>query len=159
MDPFCIFYLHFIKGKESLADNFWSVGSPSGEIVSWRGLAFENVCFNHISRIKEALGIPGVRTNVSAWSIKGNNSRKGVQIDLLLDRGDNIVNLCEIKYYGGSYQVKKDDYLQMLERQKRAEEEFPKRKAVRNTLITTFGLVKNEYSNVFSNVITLEDLF
>jgi len=154
-DPFCIFYLKFMAGKDSdrLGDGYWEEGIDSQEIVSWRGLAFENVCFRHVEQIKKSLQIEGVRTKESAWTTDD------AQIDMLIDRADNVVNLCEIKYYSDMFTVNKEYHMSMMHRKNILSDSIPRTKTVRNTLITTFGLKKNEYSGIFSNVITLDDLF
>ena len=104
------------------------------------------------------MGVSGVITSASAWS-KREDDQEGTQIDLLLKRNDNVLNMCEIKYYGGRFIVKKDDYLTLLARQEILMEKVGPRMTVRSTLITTYGLTQNEYSGVFTNVITLDDLF
>ena len=116
------------------------------------------MCFNHIAKIKKALGVSGVITSASAWS-KREDDREGTQIDLLLKRNDNVLNMCEIKYYGGLFTVKKNYYLTLLGRQEMLMEIVGPKTAVRSTLITTYGLTRNEYSGAFTNVITLDDLF
>ena len=133
IDPFCLFYLKFV-------------------------IAFENVCFNHIPQIKKALGISGVKTTQSAWS-KRNDDEEGTQIDLLISRMDNVVNLCEIKFYSDLFTVDSDYYRTVMRRQALLEPFLKRGMGIRNTLITTYGLVHNKYSGVFTNVITLEDLF
>lgn len=153
IDPFCIFYLRFIENKTSLDEDFWMQNVTAPAINSWRGYAFENVCFNHIPQIKNALGISGVQTVCSQWF---DNSS---QIDLLIERKDNIVNMCEIKFYGVEFSVDKEYYKTLNERQVNLSGHLNKRTAVRNTLITTFGLKYNTYSGVFSRTITMEDLF
>ena len=158
VDPFCMFYLHFVDKKKKLEDNFWQQNVSSQQIVSWRGYAYENVCFNHVQQIKKALGISGVITTHSAWS-KRSDDMEGTQIDLLISRNDNVVNMCEIKYYGDKFAVSKDYYQVLLHRQDILSRELSSKISIHNTLITTFGLVYNEYSGIFSNVITLEDLF
>ena len=157
-DPFCLFYLHFIKDRKDRNEEFWQQDVASQEIISWRGYAFENVCFNHIAQIKKALGISGVSTTASAWSKREDDS-EGTQIDLLISRKDNVLNMCEIKYYGGDFSVKKEYYKKLLHRQEMLMEQVSSKVAVRSTLITTYGLTRNEYSGIFTNVITLEDLF
>ena len=126
--------------------------------MTWRGFAFENVCFNHIPQIKNALGISGVNTMASAWSKREDDS-EGTQIDLVLYRNDNVVNMCELKYYGEEFNVNKDYYRKLIRRQELLMKEVSRKTVVRSTLITTYGLKRNEYSGVFTNVITLEDLF
>ena len=157
IDPFCIFYLHFIEGQRN-NEKFWQQNSTSASISSWRGFAFENVCFNHVEQIKYALGIPAVITEASAWSKKEDDT-EGVQIDLLITRNDNVINMCEIKYYSGPYKVDKDYYAKLLRRQSVLMEKVSPKVSIHSTLITTFGLVDNEYSGAFVNTITLNDLF
>lgn len=158
VDPFCLFYLHFVKGRNGENDGYWQQNVVSQPVAVWRGFAFENVCFNHIGQIKRALGIQGVSTSASAWS-KRDDDREGTQIDLLIERKDNVVNMCEIKYYGGEFRVKKDYYRKLLHRQEMLMEEVSPKVSVRSTLITTYGLERNEYSGIFTNTVLLDDLF
>lgn len=157
-DPFCMFYLHFIWNRKKLSEKFWQQNVTSSFVSIWRGFAFENVCFNHIEQIKRSLGISGVITDASAWSKKDDDA-DGTQIDLLISRNDNVINMCEIKYYNGEFKVNKDYYLKLLNRQAILAENVSTRIAIHSTLITTFGLATNEYSGVFTNVIVLDDLF
>ncbi|MBQ6335250.1 MAG: AAA family ATPase [Erysipelotrichaceae bacterium] len=157
IDPFCLFYLHFVKNSET-NEHFYQQGLSSQSVISWRGFSFENVCFNHIRQIKDALGISGVITSQSAWSKRGDDS-KGTQIDLLIERKDNVINMCELKYYGDTFTVDKDYYRLLLHRAELLKKEVSPKVSIYNTLITTFGLDRNEYSGIFVNVITLDDLF
>ena len=102
-DPFCLFYLKFVKNAESINEEMWSSNVTSLRITAWRGFAFENVCFNHISAIKRTLGISGVSTRHSAWT--KNDEEDGLQIDLIIERNDNIVNMCGIKFYSDEFEV------------------------------------------------------
>ena len=130
----------------------------AASVSTWRGFAFENVCFNHVEQIKRSLGISGVITEASAWSKKEDDT-DGTQIDLLISRNDNVINMCEIKYYGGEFKVNKDYYLKLLKRQTILDEKVSPKVAIHSTLITTFGLMQNEYSGAFTNVIALDDFF
>lgn len=158
VDPFCIFYLHFINGQRRVSEKFWQQNVTSAPVTIWRGFAFENVCFNHVDQIKRALGISGVISEHSAWS-KKSGDEAGTQIDLLISRNDNVINMCEMKYYGGEFSVDKNYYAVILRRQEILAEEVSQKAAIHSTLITTFGLLRNEYSGGFTNVITLDDLF
>lgn len=158
VDPFCMFYLHFIKGKKKYPENYWQQNLTSAPVAIWRGFAFENVCFNHIEQIKKALGISGVITEIGAWSKKEDDT-EGMQIDLVISRNDNIVNMCEIKFYNTEFSVSKEYYQKLLYRQEILLQKVSKKYVVHNTLITTFGLVKNEYSDIFHNAIFLDSLF
>ena len=109
-------------------------------------------------QIKHSLGISGVITEASAWPQKEDDT-DGTQIDLLIPRNDNVINMCEIKYYGGEFKVNKDYYLKLLKRQTILAENVSPKVAIHSTLITTFGLTQNEYSGAFTNVIVLDDLF
>lgn len=157
-DPFCMFYLHFVKHQEKANEKYWQQNTVSPSIVSWRGFAFEHVCFNHIEQIKHALGISGVITTHSAWS-KKDDDKDGMQIDLLIERSDNVINMCEIKFTSNDFVVDKSYYRVLLSRPEMLLEMVSPKISIRSTLITTYGLKHNEYSGVFTNVITLDDLF
>ena len=85
VDPFCLFFLRFVGGKNEIDENFWRYNVTSPSVNSWRGFAFEGVCFRHIPQIKQALGISGVVTSQSSWSLKGDDNIDGTQIDMLID--------------------------------------------------------------------------
>ena len=158
VDPFCMFYLRFVRKRNYLDSDFWQEHLTSQSVISWRGFAFEQICFTHIFQIKKALGISGVSSEQSAWSKRGDDEN-GAQIDLLIRRRDNVVNMCEIKYYSDDYSVSGDYYRVILRREELLRMELSPRMSIVSVLITTFGLNKNEYSGVFSKVITLDDLF
>ena len=158
VDPFCMFYIKFVAGHSSLNASFWMQNNTSMQITTWRGFAFENVCFNHVAEIKAALGISGIFSEQSAWS-KRADDEDGTQIDLLIERRDNIVNMCELKFYSGEFSVKKDYHRVLINRQLLLEKELSPKMTIHNTLITTYGLKYSEYSGFFDNVITMDDLF
>ena len=139
-------------------EKYWQQNTASPSIVSWRGFAIEHVCFNHIDQIKHALGISGVITDHSAWS-KKDGDKGGIQIDLLIERNDNVINMCEIKFTSRDFVVDKDYYRVLLSRPERIMEMVSPKISIQSTLITTYGLKHNEYSSAFANVITLDDLF
>ena len=158
VDPFCIFYHHFMKEIKTTNEKFWQQNNTSQSISSWRGFAFENVCFNHVEQCKKVLGISGVVTQTSAWS-KRPDDEEGTQIDLLIIRDDNVINMCELKFYSGEYEVDKPYYKTLLTRESLLQKMVSPKVVIRSTLVTTFELKKNEYSSVFSNVILMDDLF
>ena len=94
----------------------------------------------------------------SEWSVKGDGETEGLQIDLIIDRADNVVNLCEMKFYNDEFRVTKEYAKKLNNRGNLLQEKLPKRKVVRLTLVTTEGLARNEYAGVFQNVVLLEDL-
>ncbi len=158
VDPFCIFYLRFVENKDSIADGFWQQNVDAQPIVTWRGYAFENVCFNHIAEIKRALGISGISSTEAAWTKMG-DEEKGTQIDLLIARKDNVVNMCEMKFYSDDFAVSKE-YAETIRRRKSAlSERISKKSTIHSTLVTTYGIKDNEYKWSFEKVITLDELF
>ena len=159
VDPFCLFFLRFVGGKNEIDENFWRYNVTSPSVNSWRGFAFEGVCFRHIPQIKQALGISGVVTSQSSWSLKGDDNIDGTQIDMLIDRNDNVVNMCEMKFYNEEFTVNKQYHSVLVHRQNVLSGMIARRKTIHSTLITTYGLTHNEYSGDFQQVITIDALF
>ena len=96
-DNFCLFWVKYVE--PNLSDVSFMTDNITSDIMSvWRGVAFEEVCWQHISKIKQALEIGGVKSSVSAWNVKGDDQKDGAQIDLLIIRDDHVVNLCEMKF-------------------------------------------------------------
>ena len=158
VDPFCMFYLHFLEGRTVSDHDFWLHNQNSPSLNAWRGFSFENVCFNHIDEIKRALGISGVNTKHSAWS-KRSDDANGTQINLLLERDDHVVNDCEIKFYSSELSVDKSYDLVLRNRMAILARYLSPKVTIYNTLITTYGLKRNEYSGIFNQVVTMDDLF
>ena len=158
IDPLCIFHLSFVKDMSSLTPDFFQGYYESPAMSGYRGKSFENLCFAHISAIKKTLGINGIISTQGIWYQKGNNDVNGHQCDLIIDRNDNIVNLVEAKFYRGLFTVNKDYYFDLLDREEEFSKIIEKRKITKQVLLTTFGLKNNEYSSIFSNVITIDDL-
>ena len=158
IDGFLLFYLKFVDGVSKKNSGYWQRFENTSKLTSWRGLSFENLCFNHIPQIKNALGISGVYTEESAWIRQGNDIMRGAQIDMLIDRDDRIINLCEMKFVLGDYSVSKEEEAK-LQNRKAALYESGTKKAVNLVLVTTYGLKQNAHSAVFQKVVTMEDLF
>ena len=158
VDPFCLFYLHFVEDASTIDPSFWQGVSQSQTVVSWRGFAFENVCFTHINEIKKSLGIAGVNASISPFYSTGEEG-KGSQIDLLISRADNFVNLCEIKFYGNEYTQNRKESLNLSNKVESIVPLIPKKASVHPVLITTFGLKYNEYSGDYEHIVTADDLF
>jgi len=155
-DPFCLFYLKFMKDKKRKS---WINIEETRKVMVWKGYAFENVCWNHINQIKDTLKIGGVVTEESLWSKRGDDSTDGTQIDLIIDRKDHVLNMCEIKFYSDEFAVDKEYHFVLERRKKLLREIIPVKSVVHSTLITTYGLKRNEYSGDFVSVITADDLF
>ena len=126
---------------------------------NWLGHAFEEVVFNHTDQVKQALGISGVLSSESAWNVSGTDTEEGMQIDLLIDRADRVVDVCEIKFCNDNYIVTSAYARKITNRIDRTSEMFKHKRSIASVLITTYGLKKNEYSSRFQKVLTLKDLF
>lgn len=160
VDFYTLFYFKFILENKRHDPNFWSKSIGSALYNNWCGLAFERVCFAHIPQIKHALSIGGVVTNEYSWYVRKTEERPGAQIDLLLDRGDQTINICEIKYSTSSeYTLNEEEETKILGRRERFIEETDSTKAVHLTLITTRGLTQNSHSDIFQSVVVAESLF
>lgn len=158
-DPFCLFHQKFVSGRKGLETDFWTHNHCSQMIVSWRGIAFEEVCLKHISQIKRAIGIGGVGSEQMAWSVKGNDEAEGLQIDLLIKRKDNVINMCEIKFYSEEFTISKAYHQKIVHRINELMARASRKTAIHSTLVTTYGLKYNEYSGDFVNTVVLDDLF
>ena len=157
IDPFSIFYLHFMKGKRVRNERFWSSNLENQSLTTWKGYAFERICLLHSEQIKQALGIAAISTEISSWSSR--KSTPGAQIDLLFDRRDGIINLCEIKFYRAQYAITSRDETNLRNKIAVFEAETQTRKAVNLTMITTYGIVNNSHSNIVHSEVTLNDFF
>ena len=102
-DEYSLFYLKFIEGKTLMGKNIWLKQSAEDKYKIWAGYAFENLCIKHAEAIKMALGISGIYTETSSFLHKGNEQVDGFQLDMLIDRADRAINLCEIKFYNDDF--------------------------------------------------------
>lgn len=160
IDNFTLFYFKFMDGTIKIEKNYWSKVMQKPTYNAWSGLAFERICLQHIEQIKKALGISGVICNVCSWNYRPKNTdEKGVQIDLLIDRDDNVINLCEIKFSKSEYEITAEYERELYRKAEVFTRETGTKKGVAIVMITTFGLVENEWSNNINKQIVLDDLF
>jgi len=159
-DEYSLFYLKFIEDKNNEGANTWQQLSQTQTFKIWSGYAYENICLKHIPQIKEALKIAGIYSISSSFYKKGSGTEKGAQIDLLIDRNDQVINLFEIKFYNTEWSLT-ETYAKTLRNKLRVFQETTKtNKYLMLSLITTFGLKQNQHSLGFiEKVIKLEDLF
>jgi uncharacterized protein len=141
-------------------NNSWSLITQKQSFKIWSGYAFENLCFKHIPQIKQALGISGVITNEYSYNFKGNIDRKGIQIDMMIERADNCINLVEVKFYDQEFVVSKNYEQELREKVATFKEQTRTRKSIFITMLSVFGVKKNEhYLSVVTNQLLLDDLF
>jgi hypothetical protein len=158
IDFYSLFYLRFIKNSDVKDKNFWINSLDSPDVRAWSGYAFEQVCFSHLDEIKKALGIAGVQTNSSAWI--GSNGTNKAQIDLVIDRRDQVINLCEAKFSINAFTIDKKYADELRTKIGVFKDVTQTQKAVFLTLITTLGLTQNDYAqSIVQNSLTVDDLF
>lgn len=157
-DPFCWFYLTQVEGKNRGKD-FWKNNENTPTLYKWRGTAFEEACLLHIDQIKAALGVYGIESKQSAWTLQGDTDHDGHQIDLIIERADRVVNLCEMKFYAGEYEVTKAYDATMRKRITAIRNLVKARQNVQTVLVSSFGVKKGMYQGIFQQSITLDDLF
>lgn len=160
IDNFTLFYLQFVKDEKSRTGDYWTARVSEGRKNDWRGHAFERLCMEHVRQVKSRLGISGVYTEVYSWYRAASKDVRGAEVDLLIDRRDGIVNLCEMKYSGAApYALKKEEDERIQRRIQAYREVIGVKRSIHLTLITTFGLAHNAYRNHVQSEVTLDDLF
>jgi len=157
IDFYSLFYFHFVKDKKGTNSDYWSSLIDTGKHKAWAGYSFELLCQTHISQIKRALSIGGVVSYTSGWLNK--DAENGAQIDFLIDRNDNIINLCEIKYSTKEFVITKNYDKSLHNKRSIFIEETNTKKSVHITMITTYGVKRNEYWNNIQSEVLLNDLF
>ncbi len=157
-DFYTAFYFKFLKSGKYDGKDIWINMIDNPVQRTWQGFAFEQVCIDHIWQIKKALGISGVQSVNASW--KGGTSEKSAQIDLLIDRRDQVINLCECKFSLDTFSIDKD-YSEKLRSKIATFKAVTKtKKSVFLTLITTYGVEKNKYANLLvQNEVLMNDLF
>jgi len=159
IDPFTLFYRRFVQDNASRSGDYWQSELSEGAKNEWRGFAFERLCLEHVPQLKTALGIAGVHADVYSLRVGGNAKRRGAQIDLLLDRRDGIVNLCEMKYASGEYVINAEEGAKLRNRIEAFREKVGKRRSIHLTLITSEGLAHKCEWGMVQSTLTLDDLF
>jgi hypothetical protein len=157
-DEYSLFYLTWIEKRQRETMGYWASQRNSRSWQAWAGFSFESLCLKHVHQIKHALGIGGVATIQSGWHNKGDEER--AQIDLILDRADNCINLCEMKYSASEFTISKA-YAQSLRRKLHLFQQSTKtKKNLFLTLVTTFGCKQNSYfSELVANELSMDCLF
>jgi len=144
-DLYSLFYFKFIKNNQCTGKGTWEKLSRSSAYKAWSGYAFENICYSHIEQIKKQLSIQGMHCKVSSWTSKGTKSLPGSQIDLLIDRDDSVINLCEAKFTKEPFLINKTYHRKMIERAMIFKSISKTKNTVFHTLLTTYPAIKNQY--------------
>jgi uncharacterized protein len=159
-DEYSLFYLKFIQHRKKQAADTWQHFSQTPQYTAWAGYAFESICLKHTTQIKKALSIAGIYAETSGFYQKGTPTEKGVQIDLLFDRRDNVIDLFEMKFYNEPLRLDKADAMALREKVGAFKRYTQTRKQLFLSLLTTFGLEANENSiGLVTHALTMDVLF
>jgi hypothetical protein len=160
IDNFTLFHFKFLKERKGTDGHFWEVSYNSPSVNAWRGLSFERLCFWHIPQIKRALGISGILADVYSWRGKaGGPDGEEAQIDMLIDRGDRVINVCEMKYSSDEYTMDEEEGRKLRRRLEIFRSVTGTKKGLMPTLICSSGLKRSAGSAAIQAVVTLDDLF
>ena len=157
VDFYSLFYLKFIKNHPLTDANYWLKILDSPKYRAWSGYAFEQVCLSHLEQIKKGLGISGIEATASSWRSK--NTENGVQIDLVIDRRDQVINLCEMKFSIQKFEITKKYKAELLQKIAVFREETATEKALFLSVISTYGVKKNTHFDVLQNDINMSILY
>lgn len=159
-DLYSLFYLKFIQNNKGTGQKIWEQLSNQSTYTAWSGYAFENICMMHVNQIKSALGIRGVFTKHSSWKFKGDDALPGAQIDMIIDRADQIIHLCEAKFTKDNFSLKNDYTTQLRLRRSIFRQATGTKKALFTTLLTTYPAIKNKYYlEEIESEVTMDKLF
>lgn len=158
-DFYTLFYNRFVKEHYGKDENYWTHTLTSPAHNTWAGLAFETLCLQHVTQIKRQLGISGILSEDSSWFAKGSNGERGAQIDLVIDRSDNVINLCEMKFAKDEYEISKEDEEDLRHKANAFQTQTKTRKALHLTMVTTYGVKRGMYSDAIQSQVLLDHLF
>lgn len=157
VDPFTLFHFQVMRQAGKRDSNYWSSSQNTHMYSTWSGLSFEMLCLNHVEQIKVALGISGISANVFSWFGKG--EKRHAQIDLLIDRADKAINICEMKFLNKPYVMTAQDEEAIEQKVSTFMEATGTDKSVIVTMITAKGIERNEHSECVQKELSLEQLF
>ena len=160
IDLYSLFYLKFIRPNKGAGSHIWEQLSKHGTYTAWSGYAFENICMAHADQIKSALGIRGVYTKHSSWKFKGDNALPGAQVDMIIDRADQIIHLCEAKFTKENYALTNEYAARLRLRKTIFRQATQTKKAVFTTLLSTYPALQNKYYlEEIDSEVTMDKLF
>lgn len=158
-DPYTLFYFKFIENNKTKDTNYWSAHLNTNQINAWQGFSFEMACITHLQQIKKALGIDGIATSSCAWHKTGTGSDSGAQIDLLIDRADRVINICEMKFCQEPYTITKEYETKLRNKMAIFKQASKTTKALVLTMVTTYGIALGKHRWIAQSEVTMDDLF
>jgi hypothetical protein len=160
IDEYSLFYVNFMANGKISGRGSWTTFASSQSWVSWCGIAFESICLKHILQLKQALGIAGVHTEHYVWRHSSQGHDTGAQIDLLIDRQDQCINVCEMKFSKTEFELSKKYAIELQNKLDIFHGKTKTRKSLFLTMVSTHG-IKNvkSYPGLVQSEITMDDLF
>lgn len=160
-DYYTLFYFRYIHKNYGKDEHYWSnaIDNPARKV--WAGLTFEQICKDHIGQIKQKLGISGVLSQESAWFTEGDEDKgiTGAQIDLLIDRRDRVVSICEMKYSVNEFLIDKKYDMNLRNKVESFRKATNCKKSIQLVMVTSYGLKEGKYNSFVNAQITLDDLY
>lgn len=156
-DFYTLFYYKYVNGIDTKDSLRWTHLSSTSQVSSWQGFSFELLCLLHLDEIKKALGIDRILNDASAW--RSRQPEQNTQIDLVIERADHNINLCEMKFSSGMYAIDKGYEQKLRERMSIFLAETMTRCSTRITMVTTYGVLQNKHSGIVNDEVLLDDLF
>ena len=158
-DSYTLFYFKFTNSRHGKDAHFWSNNHTLSVVKSWLGFSFETVCLSHIDQIKNKLGISGIPTTCSIWRKIGNDDTQGAQIDLLIERSDRVINVCEVKFSELKYTISKEYADNLRNKMSIFAADTATKKTLSLVMISTYGIVQGKNSGIVNNEVVMDDLF
>ena len=158
-DMFTLFYFRFVENRSVLDSNVWQRMVNSPKVNAWQGLCFEIVALRHVENIKRALGLSAIETKSSTWRSSGKEGLQGTQIDLIIERADRIIHLCELKFSLEPLSITAEYENKLRNRMALFRAETHTRKSLVTTFVTTYGVMQGKHSGIVNSQVTLDDLF
>ncbi len=162
VDFFTLFHFKFIADHDVKDPEWWTHHLDDPGVAAWMGLTFELVCIRHHMQIKKALGISGMGTAVYTWKCAPDPERllPGAQVDMVIERADRYIHLCEMKFSVGEYDITKEYDGKLRERMRVFKLVSGTKQPVVNTFVTTFGLgLSSRVRSIVHSEVTMDQLF
>lgn len=160
-DFFSLFYFRFLQNNLSHDEDWWNNHFDSGKVYDWMGRSFELICMLHHRQIKSALGITGIATSLSSWQVKANKEQTlpGGQIDMIIERADRIIHLCEMKFSLDTYRLNPEYERKLRDRAGLFRDLTKTNKTIVHTFVTSYGVANGRNKSIVHSEVILDDLF
>ena len=159
VDFYTLFYLHYVRGTSITAKKHWTSIANSPSVASWMGNTFEMLGMMHIDQMQRVLGFASIACDYSTWRADAEEGKRSAQIDLVIDRTDGIINLCEMKFSREEYEITLDREQALINKLERFKQQTKKRSAIHLTFVTVNGVKENMHSGIVDSQVLLDDMF